>query len=103
MFSADPALNHSTCSGLKVCFASNSIFVPSGLGDHALHVLVGNRRKVEHADAVVFADLVVRVGIGEGERHEALLLQVGFVDACERTGEDHDAAAEAWLHRRVFT
>ena len=29
MFSADPALNHSTCSSLKVCFAWNSIMRPS--------------------------------------------------------------------------
>lgn len=31
MFSAEPALNHSTCSGLNVCTASKSTVEPSGL------------------------------------------------------------------------
>ena len=31
MFSAEPARNHSICSGLNVCVVSKSIVVPSGL------------------------------------------------------------------------
>ena len=76
---------------------------PVGLDDLAAHVLARLRWQVQHVDPVVLADQVVRRRVGERQRHETLLLQVGLVDASEAAGEDHDAAAEAGLHRRVLT
>src|SRR3546814_928978 len=74
-----------------------------GLVDGAAHGHVGGQvAQAVHADAVVFADLVEDGSVGEGERQEPLLLQVGLVDAGEAAGEDHLAVAEAGLHRGVL-
>ena len=73
-----------------------------GLHDLAAHVLAGHGGKIEHADAVVLADEVVGGRVGERQRHQPLLLQVGLVNTSEAAGDDDDAAAEAWLHRGVL-
>ena len=104
MLSAEPARNHSICSSLKVCVPSKSMVVPSGLMIRHVHRDVGRELgQAEHVDAVVLADQVVGGGVGEGERHQSLLLQVGLVDAGEAAGEDHLAVAEPGLHRGVLT
>ena len=103
MFRAPPALNHSICSGLKVWLARKSIVVPSGL-------LIVQRTGVSGARSarpwtlmrVVLADLVVGGRVGEGERQQALLLQVRLVDAGEAAGEDHLGVAEPGLHGGVL-
>ena len=74
-----------------------------GLDDLALDVLAGHRGEAEHVDAVVLTDLVVGGRIGEGQRHEALLLQVRLVDAGEAASEDHHTTAEPGLHRSVLS
>ncbi len=103
MFSAEPARNQSTCSGLNVCTASKSIVAPSGFTIWHATFRPGDRRETEHVDAVVLVDQVVGVGVGERERQQALLLGVRLVDAGERAGQDHEPAAEAGLHRGVLT
>ena len=103
MLSAEPARNHSICSSLNVCVAWNSMVVPSGLTIWQCTGWSGFGGQAEHVDAVVLADQVVRGGVGERQRHEALLLQVGLVDAGEAAGEDHLAVAEPRLHRGVLT
>ena len=103
MLRAEPAWNHSICSGLNVCVHSKSIVRAVGLGDAAPHRLVGRQvGQAEHRDAVVLADLVVGGRVGERERQQALLLEVRLVDAGERAGEDHPAVAEAGLHGGVL-
>src|SRR5437588_1351913 len=49
----------------------------------------------DQADAVIDADAVVVRPVLEGQRQEALLFQIGFVDACKTTGDDRGAAEEA--------
>ena len=74
-----------------------------GPRDRALDGTVGpKRRKAEHAQQIVLSDHVVGRRIGEDEREDALLLQVGLVYACEGPGEDHHRPAVARLHRRVL-
>ena len=53
----------------------------------------------DEADAVVLADAVVVVGIGEGEGQEALLLEVGLVDPGEAAGDDRGSAQQPWGER----
>ena len=102
MLSAEPALNHSTCSALNVWLHSKSIVVPSGLTIWHVHVLAGHRREAEHVDPVVLVDLVVGGRVGERERHHALLLEVGLVDAGEAAGDRHETEPEAGFHRGVL-
>ena len=49
----------------------------------------------DETDAVIDADAVVIRPVLEGQRQEALLFQIGFVDACKTTGDDRGAAEEA--------
>ena len=60
-----------------------------GVVDDAGYGLAGGEGgEAEEADPVVLVDAVVVVGVAEGERQEALLLQVGLVDAGEAAGDD---------------
>ena len=103
MLRAPPAWNQSICSGLKVWLASKSIVVPSGLWIVAPHRGVGRQvGEAVDADRVVLADLVVGGRVGEGERQQALLLQVRLVDAGEAAGQDHLGVAEPGLHGGVL-
>ena len=36
-----------------------------------------------HGDGITFTDLVVSVRVGECERQDALLFEIGLMDACE--------------------
>jgi hypothetical protein len=54
------------------------------------------------AEAIVLTDPVVVGRVGEGDREDALLLQVGLVDPGEGPGHDQDHAPEAGLHGRVL-
>ncbi len=56
-----------------------------------------------HADAVVFAHLVVVVLVGEGQCQHTLLLQIGLVDAGEALGQDDLHVEEARLHGSMLT
>ena len=56
----------------------------------------------EDAEAVALGDEVVVGGIAEGEGEHALLLEIGFGDASEGTGDDDVAAAEADFHGGVL-
>src|SRR5580704_14496255 len=51
--------------------------------------------QTDQADAVVDADAVVIRPVLEGQRQEALLFQVGFVDPREAAGDYRRAAQEA--------
>ena len=52
------------------------------------------------ADAVVLADQVVVGGVLEGEGEEALLFEVGLVDAGEAAGYDGSASEEPAVRGR---
>src|SRR5262249_39488493 len=74
-----------------------------GLADLAPHGRFGRQvRQAEHADAVVLADLVVGGRVSECEGQDALLLEVGLVDAGERTSEYGAAVSEPGLHGGVL-
>jgi len=69
-----------------------------------LHRLIRcERGQASHRYAVAFFDPVVGAGVGERERQDALLLQVGVVDAREAAREDHDTASVARLHCGVLS
>lgn len=66
-----------------------------GVVDGALDGLVGGEVcQVCEADAVVLLDEVVVGGVPEREGKEALLLEVGLVDAGEAAGYDGSASEE---------
>src|SRR3954467_9184210 len=70
-----------------------------GVGDPPRDGLIrGQVRESEDADAVVLADLVVGPRVGEGQRQQALFLQVGLVDPGEGPGEDHHPTPEPRFH-----
>ena len=74
-----------------------------GVVQRALHGLLGRQiGQAPHRQAVVDPDLVVRRRVGEPERQDALLLEVGLGDAGEAAGEDRHAAHEPRLHRGVL-
>ena len=54
-------------------------------------------------DGVAVSNRVPRGRIVEGEREDALLLQVRLMDAGERLCEHRVATAKAWFHRCVLT
>lgn len=55
------------------------------------------------ADGVgLVGDLVVIIGVGEGEGEDALFFEVGFGDTGEAAGDGGDAPEEAWGHGGVF-
>ena len=63
--------------------------------DGAEDGLVGGEvGEADEADAVVLADAVVVGGVLEGEGEEALLFEVGLVDAGEAAGYDGRASEE---------
>ena len=99
-----PALNHSSCSGLNVWVQVNSTWLPSGLVQQQRTGFVGGQRgEIEDGDAVVLADRVVAGRIGEGERQQALLLQIGLMDPGEGPGQYRQPPAVSGLHRRVLS
>ena len=66
-----------------------------GVVDGAEDGLVGGEvGEASEADAVVLADEVVVGGVLEGEGEEALLFEVGLVDAGEAAGYDGSASEE---------
>ena len=66
-----------------------------GVVDGALDGLVGGEvGEAGQADAVVLANEVVVGGVLEGEGEEALLFEVGLVDAGEAAGYDGSASEE---------
>ena len=66
-----------------------------GVVDGAEDGLVGGEvGEADEADAVVLADAVVVGGVLEGEGEEALLFEVGLVDAGEAAGYDGSASEE---------
>ena len=58
--------------------------------------------KADQADPVVLADALVVGRIAEGQREQALLLQVRLVDPREATGDDRGPAEQPWRQRGVF-
>ena len=103
MLSAEPALNHSTCSSLKVWRGLEVDRRAVGLDDLAAHVAarvpVGRPSTLMRSSSSIWSYVA---GVGERERQQPLLLEVGLVDAGEAAGEDHHAAAEPRLHRGVL-
>lgn len=67
------------------------------------HGLADGKLSAEKVNLVVGGDLVVVLGVGEGEREHTLLLQVGLVDTGEGAGDDGETAEVAGLESGVLT
>jgi hypothetical protein len=69
---------------------------PVRVAEHALDGRSGGQMGEPHqAQQVVLADALVVCGLGEGQRQEPLLLEVGLVDAGEAPGDDSRAVEQA--------
>ena len=71
--------------------------------DAESHGLANLELGAEKVDLVVGLDLLVVLGVGEGEGKHTLLLQVGLVDTGERASDDGRAAQVPGLERSVLT
>lgn len=67
------------------------------------HGLADGEFSAEQVNLVVGLDLVVVLGVGEGEREHTLLLQVGLVDTSEGAGDDGETTEVAGLESGVLT
>ena len=71
--------------------------------DTKSHGFANGELSAEKVDLVAGLDLLVVVGVGEGQGKHTLLLQVGLVDTGERAGDDGGAAQVPGLKRSVLT
>jgi hypothetical protein len=67
------------------------------------HGLTNLELCAEKVDLVVGLDLLVVLGVGEGEGKHTLLLQVGLVDTSEGAGDDGETAKVTGLESGVLT
>jgi hypothetical protein len=67
------------------------------------HGLADGKLCAEKVDLVVGLDLLVVLGVGEGEGKHTLLLKVGLVDTSERAGDDGETAKVTGLESGVLT
>lgn len=71
--------------------------------DAESHGLANLELGAEKVDLVVGLDLLVVLGVAEGEGKHTLLLQVGLVDTCKGACNDGETAQVTGLERGVFT
>ena len=71
--------------------------------DTESHRLANLELSAEEVDLVVGLDLVVVLGVGEGEGKHTLLLQVGLVDTSEGAGDDGETTEVTGLESGVLT
>ena len=95
--------NHSSWAALYEWWSSSVSVRAVRVRDAALDRLAGRQlREADEADAIVLADLVVVGRVAERQRQQALLLQVGLVDAREAARDDGRAAEQARRQRGVL-
>jgi hypothetical protein len=71
--------------------------------DTESHGLANLELGAEKVNLVVGLDLLVVLGVGEGEGKHTLLLQVGLVDTSERAGDDGKTTKVTGLESGVLT
>ena len=75
----------------------------SMLGDEGKVLALGKALESLDIHLIIGLNLVVIGRVDESQREHALLLQVGLVDACERTGNDGQSTEVPRLQSSVFT
>jgi hypothetical protein len=66
------------------------------------HRLTDCQLGAHKVDLVIWLDLIVVLGVGKGKRKHTLLLEVGFVDTCERPNDDCESTEMSGLERGVL-
>ena len=66
------------------------------------NLFAGHWWKVDDREMILLTNDVVGIWISERKRQHSLLLQIGLMDASERSGDDGNSISESRLHCRML-